>query len=323
MKTYLIDLPKPNFEIPTPSNTNLALVYPLYYGTQGKWLPEHLIRTSAWSANSMMKHTDIMRLNADIIWFVEEELYADKRNIFDENGIHSDNIVLFTSPPSHIESNRISKALYVFESDALKKYDKLLIWDCDLFACTKGVGTYSFADEEWYQTDVFGDGMALLYWHDNMHDSMLRQEGKHWWWNKFATLNNGESYAIMMNKMTEATGLIFNWETTYPHLSGGVKYFVQNKISDEFKRFCIDAEPLIGDEENVFHLWWRKTQKPFYGFLLNWKTLGYDWCYSVGDFERTQMSDKYFFFTHIYDDDAQNKEWETLWRQQANVVSDY
>ena len=80
MKTYLSNLPQPNFEIPMPSHTNLALVYPLFYATHNKWFPEHLIRTSAWSANSMMKHTDIMKLNTDIIWFVEEELYADKRS---------------------------------------------------------------------------------------------------------------------------------------------------------------------------------------------------------------------------------------------------
>ena len=239
--------------------------------------------------------------------------------IFDENGIHFNNIVLFTSPNSHIEINRISKSLYVFESDALKKYDKLLIWDCDLFACTKGDDTYSFANEEWYQTDVFGDGMALLHWHNVFSGTMLNSEGKHWWWNKFTMLNKNKAYAIMMDKMTEVTGLIFDWETTYPHLSGGVKYFVQNKISDEFKRFCIDAEPLIGDEENVFHLWWRKTQKQFYGLAFHWAKLEYDFCYSVDDFQKVQTNNQDFFFTHIYDENIQDKEWEELWRRQAKI----
>ena len=272
----------------------------------------------------MWNHTDLPELNARIIYFVERAVWAAHRDAFDENNIKRDDVILFEVPYAScdIEGNRISKALYTLVNrELIDRFERFIIWDCDLFACrpNESSAKHYFSDSEYFSTNSKStNGMALMHWwSDPNKQKQSDYTDFHWWWNKWnigvkAGFNHG---------LPRMQSLVPNHDFSKGctiQIQGGIKYFVPKLISQEFIQFALKAEPLLGDEENVFHLWHYKSGAQYMNILEEWRRNNISMCWNLSEVKRAAKGDK-CYFTHLLDPADGNKTWEQLWQQQVVI----
>ena len=339
-KAYLNRLPTPE---PTPrptGNNKLALIYPIFQGTQA-YFNTRFIRSAAWSAQSILANSDFQDIGGEVFFFVERCVWEKYSQLFQDSMIPIDNIVLFYSPKSDfIQCNRVSKKFYILTIPRFDAYEQLLVWDCDLFlgrSDPKG-DRFSFADS------LIPSGITLLDWDPG---KAVEWQSKHYWWHKFNDLNNHEEYLRLVPKMYDVVG--FNpipdhildngcWREDpmnlrFPKISGGVHHYIRHDVSDDFIKFCQSADPLIGDDENILHLWYRKTGIGYESMQEEWGKLSCPTCFDVKSFKSAAHRDFYndhehlkdqeqanYYFTHIYMEQGDGTGWEKEWHKQLGVV---
>ena len=322
-KRYLCDLPPCKNLLPDANkDATFALVLPLFYSFKSKKLHNNfLVGSAMWAAHSMLKHTDLSELNSRIIFFVETNLWHGESALFQQFGFNERDVVFFDAPSnSHIEINRVSKKLWVLSHPQMQKYDRILLWDCDLFAArtSNDVPCYKIASELWYKTDCFGGGVGVMSWSDTC---VTKYDEKNHWWHKFRHGNDNRGYRQLASHMSELLAersILFDDSTLFPDISGGVEYFVRSVMPKGFVDFCIDAEPRIGDDENILHLWNRLTGHNYTDLQESWKVSNAHVMWKPDQFKKAQ-EEQQFYFTHIYDEIGDDATWHHMWREQVGI----
>lgn len=259
MKEYLNRLPEFQvMETWDDSSKDLIILLPLFRGSK-HWFPEYLIRVSQWVRHSFITNTDVIEKRIPVKWFVEKAFWGARASSCDELPYH-EQCIFFN--PAHWDiyrgqsRNRISKSLYAFWHEKLSEYKQVIIWDCDLFVCRKE--GFPKLDIETLMSDN-PETIDLLWWL-NRYDQKYMD--KVWWWAKFDPPDNVHKdfrqMLPLMNSLLPHDKQL-SAASLFPHVSGGVKRFSPAHVPQEFVDFAKKAEPLICDEENIFHLWHRLT----------------------------------------------------------------
>ena len=301
MKKYLSELPVPLPDLEYKDDSKDAIILLPFYQAFQEWFPMYLIRASRWARQSFINNTTITEHCIPIKWFVERAWWDTHRHISDMPD--ESQCIFFDAAPGweQVTQNRISKAIYAFDNPEISGYDQVIIWDCDLFVCR---------DKKYDRLDIHTllsenpTTLDLLWWDSKYNLFTYKQ--KYWWWDKFGKLSdvtcNYEKMEKQMNSLLPSDKQL-NEYSLYPALCGGIKRFSPKRLSQEFIEFALKAEPIIADEENIFHLWHHKTGEQF-GIITK---PPFAWTAQ----ELLTFRDKGIYLSHVYEGSEDPKGWDS------------
>ena len=213
-----------------------------------------------WNIKSFFKNTNIRDIGWDIFLYVDDFVRdLDSVQMLDDLGY----VKCFQTIPSDVLVDgyrRTGQMVYPVIDSQFNKYDYVFVFDADLFISRVGNAPvfdlnniisdyrgYSLLSAGLYKSD-FWDNMRYLYCYREYLDES-------------ANISDETRYNYWSKSIKKLTGVSIERNSPIEHvvLSGGVHRFCPDTITDEFKEFIREAEPILGNNESVLIAWHLKT----------------------------------------------------------------
>ena len=284
MKKCLEVLPDFNRVLPTQRGEGKVCVL-LPFFKSGGCITVEWVKASLWNLNAFIVNTNLREVGWDIFVYIDEHVAVDAECMrLLKPAIDAGYVTQFSfkTLPSDILSDssyRLGQSIYPVIDDQFDKYEYVFSWDLDMFLCrvegaevfdlnnliseSKGFSLDSFHLE--YQDFYFTNQSYL--WNLKGFKELISLEG-------FDDLSESDyitkQYPYWVDMMNKVTGcdIIPYTQGVFPVLDAGIHRFCPDTITDEFKEFIREAEPILGDDEGVAIAWYLKTGEDIVSLIL-------------------------------------------------------
>ena len=248
-KDYLERIPIVSINSYDDSSLYMAIVFSLFGEPLcfDRDVGEKYVRSAIIAFQSLLVNTDIVRHRIPVYFFVDDTISDSCLALLLDYGVDRNRIILYDRGVVSVKRNWSARNFNMFLDNELMKFQHVVTWDADLFACcnpdvgkelsllglcSNKIGAYNFE----YKSVSNIDNPAWFFRWDRSLDSL------------------DYNLRCTRDSLSTVVDYDFDWKAL-SNVSSLVLSYPVCELSDEFVEFCLKVGPVVGSEELVLSLW--------------------------------------------------------------------
>ena len=228
------------------SSTKGCIVFPLFCAEIGKLPYKHII-SAFWAMNALLVNSNIKEQKVPIYFYVEKVLFYAIRHLFENAGVTPDMLLLYEPlqypDKSDWKGRWLSQKLYACLDERFDEYEKVVMFDVDLFLARRDTDSLFDINRLWKRQDRTkfaicyirkdNDKVPMLYHGDSKFDNEIEHE-------------------LFRNRVYE----LFKKDIVKTYDSDGYIYsFCPNELNVHYKSFVAKYTHLFYNDEHINSLY--------------------------------------------------------------------
>ena len=242
----------------TDNSTEVAFVIPIFNDSRILPFSPNLnrelsyVKSSLVQANALRTHTDVCDQRIPIYFLLENPIFRRWSSLYESLGIKPSRILKGSLPKGVVKNRRVSKKFLPLKNPVLSDYNELFIADADFFFASRD------ANNKLEIAMIQGDCLAFTWYskHHNRGDALPNWRG----W--FAKWRNGDIDKMSQKNFETSQKQLMAYNPEYAidferwyHMAAGGLLRVPRKRPPGFVEFCLDLDPLVGDDELILSIY--------------------------------------------------------------------
>ena len=305
----------------TDDSMDVAFVIPVFCDGGVPYLPLELklnrqltyVKGSLVQANALRTHTDVCDRRIPIYFWLDEDIYLQFSGLYESLGIKTNRILRGSASKGVVKERRVSKKFLPLKNPVLSDYNELFIADADFFFASRD------ANNKLEIAMIQGDCLAFTWYskHHNRGDALPNWRG----W--FAKWRNGDIDKMSQKNFETSQKQLMAYNPEYAidferwyHMAAGGLLRVPRKRPPGFVEFCLDLDPLVGDDELILSIYTTHIDPAYDKFESINKCLHF--AYSPQ--EMIKQREKGPYLLHLVSRQNEQEDWEALYHHDIGAV---
>ena len=284
----------PKFDMPVYTENGLqydmtsrngCIVFPIFRAMERRD-PIEYVNSAFWAAHSFVINSDITERQVPIYFYVEDIVYESLKQLFEDSHIPERCILIREFTPKCWYGSVLSKKLHTVLDDYFKKYENVILLDCDTFLAKADTAPPLNIERLWYRKDY-----SLFGSYDVGTEAKVKT--KVFW--GCSDMNDEEEYQAFKGIVR----LHLNKEIDFVYgMNGYINAFSPPNIRQDYKDFVEKYIPIFYNDEVLNSIYMQTHNRPIEDIHRTWEI---EVACRDEEFSRYMSSDMPFFIhTHVH-----------------------